>query len=73
VRFETTCRPCGKRTFRNRRAAQSAAKVIPGRHMNAYRCAVAPGWHLGHLPLDVVQGKASKADYEARVQRRRAS
>ena len=72
MRFETTCRTCGKRTFRNRRDARAMAKQIPGAHMTAYRCPVdAGGWHLGHLPRDVVRGVGDRRSYEAAVVRRR--
>lgn len=69
--YDTVCEHCGKRTYRSRSHAKAAAKVIPGRHMCAYRCPAGPGGHLGHLPLDVVHGKRPKGAYLAEVERRR--
>lgn len=70
--FTANCFTCKKRTYARRRDAQAAAKVIPGAHMTAYRCpATGNGWHLGHMPRDVVHGHKPKAEYEAGVRRRR--
>jgi hypothetical protein len=67
------CGACKKRTYPNRRTAQATAKTIPGRHMNAYRCPDGTGWHLGHLPIDVIHGETAKADYVQRITRGRHS
>lgn len=69
--YDTVCRHCGKRTYRTRKTAKAAAKTIPGRHMATYPCPHGPGWHHGHLPLDVVHGKRPKGAYLADVERRR--
>lgn len=56
------CR-CGKRTFLNRRQARKFARsIFPGEHMSAYRCPLSVGWHIGHLPPEVLHGVASRAD-----------
>lgn len=60
------CAACRKRTYVNGRAARAVSKKIPGRHLSAYRCPQGAGWHLGHLPIDVVHGDLSKDDYYVR-------
>lgn len=69
----TVCEQCEKRVYETAAAARRQAKRIPGRHMSTYPCPDGNGWHLGHLPADVVQGKLDKDEYQRRVDERRAA
>lgn len=54
-----TC-ACGKVRYVSRREARAAAREQRrfGR-MSAYQCGAS--WHLGHLPKNVIKGKADRA------------
>lgn len=67
----TTCTDCRKRAYPTRKAAKATAKTISGRHMTAYPCPVADGFHLGHLPMTVVHGYRDKLDYVQSVEQQR--
>ncbi len=56
----TTCPADGKRTYNSRRDARKAGKSTKGRGMNAYECPSGSGWHVGHLPARVVQGRIGR-------------
>jgi hypothetical protein len=57
------CTPCGKRTYKDRKRARNAAKTRhPGEHLGAYACPEGDGWHLGHLPKDVVKGRITRGE-----------
>lgn len=68
----TRC-PCGKVRFLTKRDAKRAIARMKGRQgrMHAYRCdggteGCAEFWHVGHVPPDLIQGRATRDDVEAR-------
>lgn len=55
VKYLTSCEPCGKKLYADRRAAKHALRVLypteRGRSMNVYPCpAGGDGHHIGHRP-----------------------
>lgn len=68
--------PCGKIRYLTKRDAKKVLRRLRARkgRMHAYRCTGGPGlesgltpfWHVGHVPRDLKEGVASRADVEAR-------
>jgi hypothetical protein len=57
-----TCPECGKRAYETKAIAKRTAKFM-GDRMAAYRCQFGgPGWHIGHLPKQVVQGDVPRSE-----------
>lgn len=60
-----SCPSCGKRSYIDRRTAKRVAKRHQG-HLNTYECD-SGGWHIGHLPRAVMQGKVAAGQYYGRT------
>lgn len=56
------CADCGKFTYASRRDAERGAIRArgPAHGLDAYRCPVGVGWHLGHLPRAVKRGEIGR-------------
>jgi hypothetical protein len=67
------CRPCRKQLFTSRKAAKRACRRRhPAEQLTAYRCPVDDGWHGGHLPRKVREGRVARSQYyEQRPRSRR--
>lgn len=55
----TSCKKHGKRLYTTRERARAAKREMGGRGkgMRAYRCNTLDGWHCGHLPPAVIEGR----------------
>jgi len=61
-RWTGWCERCQKDSYRSRKEARRADRRYGGT-LNAYVCdpdAIFPVWHLGHLPVAVKQGRATR-------------
>jgi len=57
------CDTHGKRIFTDRRRARREIRVLADPGMREYRCDVLDGaWHIGHLPLAVVEGRKTAGE-----------
>lgn len=52
----------GKVMIATRRAARKAIRSMHEPGMREYRCRTCEMWHVGHLPLAVIRGRATVAD-----------
>lgn len=52
----------GKRSYNDRSAAKQQARKIRGHHMSVYPCLECELFHIGHLPVSVLRGDASRSD-----------
>lgn len=62
VRFDR-CRSCRKiRYVRRADAKRAKRRVHPGEDLHVYPCPTEVGFHLGHLPADVVAGIVTREE-----------
>ena len=59
----TRCAPCDRLVYRERKRAKQAAREQRGRGLHVYRCPHGYGFHLGHLPSEILRGEVSKQQY----------
>ena len=56
------CPTCGKTIYQSRKRGRQVIRILCWSKMRAYRCPDGWGWHIGHNPAVVRQGRLTARD-----------
>lgn len=57
------CGSCQKYLYACKADAKRMIRGNPEKGLSAYECEYMPGWHIGHLPRVVQEGRITRSEY----------